>query len=176
VSTGRPRTSNSASALRTRAAGLRAGLQPLGASFAWRTRDVAKLYGRAITEALERHGLTYGNWRALRVLWEGDGITQRELAVRLDMTSAATVFAVNLLERDGLARRVPDPSDARRLFVKLTAKGKGLRDIVLPECRELNLRIASTFSDRELVVLDDLLTRLQQRLEEELVAQRDAIA
>jgi hypothetical protein len=37
---------------------------------------------RALQVRLAKHSIQYGHWTLLRVLWKGDGITQRELSDR----------------------------------------------------------------------------------------------
>jgi len=46
------------------------------------------------------------------------------LATGLDLSHSRTVRIVDALEGDGLVRRRPDPSDARRALVQLTASGR----------------------------------------------------
>jgi DNA-binding MarR family transcriptional regulator len=154
---------------------LRAGVTPLGASFAWRMRDISRLFERAILEQLGAHGITYGEWRCLRVLWEEDGVSQTLLGRRLDMTSASTVFSVNLLERDRLAKRVPDRADKRRVFVRLTKRGRALKTQLLPALGDLNRRIVAGFNDAEILALSELLNRLKVDLEGELAQQQRAV-
>jgi DNA-binding MarR family transcriptional regulator len=126
-----------------------------------RVRELRNGFARALESLLSREGITYGQWRCLRVLCDNDGISQRELAAKLDMSSAAVVFAVNLLERDGIANRVPDPSDKRRFFVTLTKKGYRLEDVLLSESRAIHSRIVAGLTDAELLVLDQLLTKVR---------------
>ena len=133
-----------------------------------RIREVRNGFARALSDALARAEISYGEWRCLRVLWDADGITQPELSERLDMTSAATVFAVNLLERDGIARRDPDPLDRRRIFVRLTPRGHALRKTLLAESRRIHARIFQPLSDAEILQLSELVEKLQAGLAEEI--------
>jgi DNA-binding MarR family transcriptional regulator len=158
-----------------RSDGLRAGVTPLGAGFAWRVRDISRLFERAIVERLDAAGITYGEWRCLRVLWDEDGISQNELGRRLALTSASTVFSVNLLERDGLANRVPRASDRRRMLVQLTKRGRALKAQSLPAVGRMNQRIVGNFSDTELLALIDLVDRLKSGLIDELALQTPAV-
>jgi DNA-binding MarR family transcriptional regulator len=155
---------------------LRSGVTPLGSSFAWRIRDLERLFERAVFKELAEHGITYGQWRCLRVLWEEDGVSQKELGNRLDMTSASAVFSVNMLERDGLAKRITDAGDKRRVTIRLTKRGRGLGTTLLPALRELNHRIVANFPNTDIIALDALLERLKHGLEAELRHQQIAIA
>ncbi len=51
---------------------------------------------------------------------------QNDLATDLGLTSSAGTALVDRLEREGIARRSPHPSDRRRLVVQLTDKGQGV--------------------------------------------------
>jgi MarR family transcriptional regulator, organic hydroperoxide resistance regulator len=129
-----------------------------------RMREITKLFARPLLRRLNRHGVTFGEWRFLRVLWERDGVSQSELSDLLDMTSAATVFSVNLLERDGFAERVPDPTDRRRMLIYLTPKGRALRERLMPYARTIRLAAFAGFSDREVRQLDVMLDRIKSNL------------
>lgn len=129
-----------------------------------RMREITKLFARPLLLRLNRHGVTFGEWRFLRVLWERDGISQSELSDLLGMTSAATVFSVNLLERDGFAERVPDSTDRRRMLIYLTPKGRALRERLMPYARSIRLAAFAGFSEREMRQLDLMLDRIKSNL------------
>ncbi|MGW4498223.1 MarR family winged helix-turn-helix transcriptional regulator [Micromonospora sp. NPDC004336] len=50
-------------------------------------------------------------------------LSQAELCRRLGVDRGDAVSALNGMERDGLARRLPDPADARRNVVEITPAG-----------------------------------------------------
>lgn len=113
---------------------------------------------------MERESITDGTWRCLRTLWSNDNISQRELADRLDMTTAAAVFWVNALERDGLAKRFSDKTDKRKVEVRLTAKGKRMRDRLRPEIAKVHAVVFAQFSVEELEQFHSMLTRIESTL------------
>ena len=160
-----------------RSAELRAGVTPLGASFAWRVRDLSRLFERAILEELDaRSASRTVEWRCLRVLWVEDGITQKKLGTRLDMTSASAVFSVNLPRTRPASQNVsPTATDKRRVFVRLTKRGRALEAQLLPALSRLNHRIVGAFDDADVLALSDLLDRLKSGLETELVLQERAV-
>ena len=124
-------------------------------------RAFAKLLGRKIgTEEL-----TMGTWYFLRVLWEKDGISQRELSRRIGMMEPTTVTAVTMMERDGLAKRRRDPNDRRRRLVYLAERGQALKDVALPFAHEVELIATSGLSEEELDLLWVLLGKLKKNLD-----------
>ncbi|MFX8633184.1 hypothetical protein ABTM26_19550, partial [Acinetobacter baumannii] len=43
-------------------------------------KDATRALVRALQARLARHGVSFGHWSFLRILWERDGLTQRELS------------------------------------------------------------------------------------------------
>ena len=76
--------------------------------------------------ALEGEGLTYGMWFFLRVLWEADGLTQKELSDRVGMMQPTAVAALRSMEKQGFVQIKPDPDDRRMLPMV-----KGINDFAL---------------------------------------------
>lgn len=100
-------------------------------------RDLHRSFARALQRRIASHGVSMGQWFFLRVLWERDGLTQRELSQRVGMMEPTTVTAVSSMERRGFVRRVRNPHDRRKVNIFLTDRGKELRDVLLPCAAEL---------------------------------------
>ena len=66
-------------------------------------------------------------WYFLRVLWQQDGISQRELSQRVGMMEPTTASALNNMERKGFVRRLRNRTDRRVVNVFLTERGRALR-------------------------------------------------
>ena len=73
-------------------------------------------------------GITYPQYLALLVLWEGDGITVSQLGERLTLDSGTLTPLLKRLETLGLLQRQRDVADERRVLLRLTADGQALRD------------------------------------------------
>ena len=86
---------------------------------------------RAMTAAyaplLEPLGLTYPQYLALLVLWEGDNISVKQLGERLQLDSGTLTPVLGKLEERGLVARERDDADARVVRVTLTAVGRALK-------------------------------------------------
>lgn len=100
-------------------------------------RELHRSFARALQRRIATHGVSMGQWFFLRVLWERDGLTQRELSQRVGMMEPTTVTAVSSMERRGFVRRVRNPHDRRKVNIFLTDRGRELRDILLPCAAEL---------------------------------------
>lgn len=109
----------------------------------------ARLYARALLARIAPSGVTRGQWPFLLVLWEEDGISQRELSRRRGIREATTVRALDRMEKDGLVRRVRDANDRRRLQVFLTERGRALREELIPFALEVNRLSLSALNEAE---------------------------
>jgi DNA-binding MarR family transcriptional regulator len=98
-------------------------------------RDAHRAFQRLLERRIAGYGVTRGQWYFLRVLWNEDGLSQRELSTRVGMMEPTTVIALRSMERSGLIRRVRSRHDKRRAQVWLTAKAKRLRSRLLAIAR-----------------------------------------
>src|SRR5258706_14004883 len=76
---------------------------------------------------LDPLGLTYPQYLAMLVLWEGDGITVSELGQRLLLDSGTLTPLLKRLEASGLIDRQPDSAAERRVLLPLTPAGRPLK-------------------------------------------------
>ena len=104
-------------------------------------KDATRALVRALQVRLAGHSVSFGHWTFLRVLWEGDGLTQRELSARAGVMEPTTFAALKAMERLGYVRRRKLNGDRKKMFVFLTAKGRGLRERLVPLAEDVN-RIA----------------------------------
>jgi DNA-binding MarR family transcriptional regulator len=135
-------------------------------SFAHRIAGMSKLFRRVFRSRINKEAITDGEWGCLRALWDADNISQRELADKLDISTAAAVFWVNALERDGLAKRFADKTDKRKVVLRLTAKGKRMRDRIRPEIAKVHAVVFEHFSREELEQFSSMLDRMETALAE----------
>src|SRR5262249_36942587 len=83
-------------------------------------RDTHRAFQRLLERRIAAYGVTRGQWYFLRVLWNEDGLTQRELSARVGMMEPTTVIALRSMEKSGLIRRRRSTDDKRRSHVWLT--------------------------------------------------------
>jgi DNA-binding MarR family transcriptional regulator len=90
-------------------------------------------------------------------------LSQAELCRRLGIDRGDAVSAFNTLERDGLARRVPDPSDSRRNTVHITPAGREMLfelDVLVDAAQD---ELLQGLTPAERVQLNALLRKLIDR-------------
>ncbi len=101
-------------------------------------KDVTRGYVRALQVRLAMHGVSFGHWAFLRILWERDGLNQRELSDQAGVMEPTTFSAIRAMEKLGYVVRVQRPPNRRMVFIQLTAKGRHLRSKLVPLAEEVN--------------------------------------
>jgi DNA-binding MarR family transcriptional regulator len=101
-------------------------------------RDAARLYTRALADRLAEHDVPFGHWSFLRILWDEDGLTQRELSAKAGVMDPTTHAAMSALEKEGCVERRHLPADRRSVYVHLTPKGRALREKLVPLAEMVN--------------------------------------
>lgn len=105
-------------------------------------RDAARGLTRALQLRLSEHSISFGHWVFLRILWEGDGISQRELSVRAGLMEPTTHSAVLKMEALGYVERRRQEGNRKKMHIHLTSAGHALKDKLVPLAEEVN-RIAA---------------------------------
>lgn len=113
-----------------------------------------------LDRALQGAGLRLGQYQLLRLLWEHDGLTPRELADRLTVEMPTVTRTVQRMVRDGLARREAHPSDARSVRIYLTERGQRVRERVSEIFAQETERALEGFSAAERATLVELMRRM----------------
>ncbi|HEX5187614.1 MAG TPA: MarR family transcriptional regulator [Nitrososphaeraceae archaeon] len=93
---------------------------------------------RAFQKAFDlelRHkvGMTLSQWRIINVLISFNGITQKEIADKLEMEAPSLIPVIDKLQSSELVERRPDPKDRRVNRIYLTKKAESLYEI-MHEC------------------------------------------
>lgn len=84
-------------------------------------------FNKAYQPLLEKLGLTYPQYLAMLVLWEGADITVKQLGERLFLDSGTLTPLLKRLETMGLVHRARDLADERRVRLTLSEHGKALK-------------------------------------------------
>jgi DNA-binding MarR family transcriptional regulator len=128
---------------------------------------------RAVTRAyqplLEPLGLTYPQYLVMLVLWEDDGVTVKELGLRLGLDSGTLTPLLQRLEAAGLVERTRDRADQRVVRIALTAEGTALKARARAVPTELACRagydLDSERAREKLAKLRDELIALADRID-----------
>ena len=74
----------------------------------------------------------------LRILWQGDGLTQRQLSEQAGVTEPSTLSALRAMEKLGYISRQKMPPNNKQIRVFLTANGAALRAVTVSAAEEVN--------------------------------------
>ncbi len=101
-------------------------------------RDAGRAYTRALQIRLAQHDVPFGHWTFLRILWESDGLTQRELSERAGVMEPTTFAAMKTMESLGYIERRQLPDNKKNMYVHLTPAGRALKKKLIPLAEETN--------------------------------------
>lgn len=101
-------------------------------------RDAGRAYTRALQLRLATYDVPFGHWTFLRILWETDGLTQRELSDRAGVMEPTTFAAMKTMEALGYIERRQLPDNKKNMYVHLTPAGRALKKKLIPLAEETN--------------------------------------
>ncbi len=101
-------------------------------------KDATRALLRSLQMRLTEHAVSLGHWTFLRILWENDGLTQRELSEEAGVMEPTTFSALKSMERLGLVTRRQLAGNKKKVFVFLTPKGRALKAKLVPLAEEVN--------------------------------------
>ena len=93
---------------------------------------------RSLSRRLAEHGVPFGHWTFLRILWEEDGLTQRELSERAGVMEPSTFAAIKAMEQLGYVKRRRLRENKKNVYVHLTPKGRALKKKLVPLAERVN--------------------------------------
>ena len=128
-------------------------------------KDLLRMIQRAMQIRLAAHSVSIGQWVFLRILWEREGITQRELSELAGMSEPTTYSALLSMEKAGYITRQKLPSNMRNLSVCLTPNGRALKAVLVPLAEEVNAVAMSGFSAQEIAQFRQAMARMIANLE-----------
>ncbi|MGZ3497321.1 MAG: MarR family winged helix-turn-helix transcriptional regulator [Vulcanimicrobiaceae bacterium] len=114
---------------------------------------------------LQTHGLHVGQHMILRVLWDEDGLTPREIADRVGVEMPTVTRAVQRMERGGFLSRTAHPDDARSVRIHLTERGRAVwsevSQLLVRETERALHGIPADQSDAMTALLEQVATNLR---------------
>jgi DNA-binding MarR family transcriptional regulator len=113
--------------------------------------------------AAERLGVSETDLHCLNIIENSGGLSAGELAVRSGLSTGAVTGVIDRLERAGYARRVPDPTDRRRVRVEVTpAFYDQAGRIWGPVAADWQATLAKRFTAEELELITSFLRTTSQ--------------
>lgn len=128
-------------------------------------RLAARGFNRALQLRLQTENVTFGQWIFLRILWQGDGLSQRELSDKANLTEPTAHSALIRMEELGYIVRRNIEGNKRRQHAFLTEKGWELRDLLEPLAHEVNEIALAGLNKDERKTLHKALATMNRNLE-----------
>jgi DNA-binding MarR family transcriptional regulator len=115
----------------------------------------------------ESYGLTESRLQILTYLYFNPAhqMPLGELAAAQKLVPRTVTGLIDNLERDGLVRRVPDPSDRRSVRAQLTRAGLARMNVMAKDASERQAKGAGGLTSDQLAQLRHLCLRLVQHLD-----------
>jgi DNA-binding MarR family transcriptional regulator len=127
-------------------------------------KDATRALVRALQMRLVEHGVSFGHWTFLRILWEREGLTQRELSEQAGVMEPTTFSALKAMERLGYVERRQLPDNRKNVYVHLTAKGRALKAKLVPLAEEVNRVAVARISNADVAKARETLITLIENL------------
>ncbi|MGB6984669.1 MAG: MarR family transcriptional regulator [Candidatus Aquilonibacter sp.] len=124
--------------------------------------NVVRAVRARLDRALQRSGLRLGQYQVLRLLWEEDGLTPREIADRLAVEMPTVTRTAQRMLRDGLVERQAHPDDARSVRIYLTKRGVDLRQQLAELIAEQTEHALRGFTPQERAAFVEMLERIHE--------------
>ncbi len=134
-------------------------------------KDATRALLRALQMRLTAHDVSLGHWTFLRILWEKDGLTQRELSEQAGVMEPTTFSALNAMEKLGYVTRRQLPDNRRKIYVYLTPKGRLLKEKLVPLAEDVNrVAVGDVPAEHIAITRQTLLTILENLARDEIAA------
>ncbi len=133
-------------------------------------RDIARLRAKLFDRMLEPHGITSSQSSVIAHLYRENGLTQSELAARLEIGAVAAGGLVERLEARGLVTRATDPNDRRANRVHLTARAHPLLDAMTDAITAIDGLAYAGFAPDEIAAIEAQLGTIRSNLHAALAA------
>ena len=119
---------------------------------------------RELQGRLAEHDVSFGHWTFLRILWERDGLTQRELSDEAGVMEPSTNAAIRAMEELGYVTRKRLPDNRKNIYVRLTPKGRALRAKLVPLAKAVNRDAVRGLAERDVETAKRVLRAVTENL------------
>lgn len=120
-------------------------------------RAATAVRNRVERKVLAAHGLSWGGFTILFVLWIWGPLEAARLAEECGLAKGTLTGMVGTLEGRGLVDRDRMPADRRRVSIELTAVGRDLIEQVFPDFNSVETAVVAGLDQSEVEELSRLL-------------------
>ena len=124
----------------------------------------AKALRDAFEDMLRLAGASLGTWIVLNAVSEQGVVSQKALASHVHVEGATITHHIDRLERQGLVRRLVDPTDRRVRRIELTPAGVSLHEQLMTAAQEFERTVFAGIGEAERERLRKVLDRIDSNL------------
>ncbi len=126
---------------------------------------LARELRQTLDDMFKPYGMSSSRWMALAILKDSEPLSQKELALRMDIEGATLVRILDAMERDGWVQRKTSPYDRRIKLVSMLPKAQEFVDIFHQRVLELDRALYAGVSEERLQQSCDFLASLRCSLQ-----------
>ena len=134
-------------------------------------KDAMRALHRALQARLSQHGVQAGHWVFLRILWQRDGITKRELSIEAGVMEPTTFVALRAMESLGYVALQQRPDNRKNVYVHLTPLGRQLQATLVPLAEEVNATALAGLPDADVATARRVLLTMIDNLSRDVAQQ-----
>jgi DNA-binding MarR family transcriptional regulator len=123
------------------------------------------MFMKVLAIELAPYGVSTAQWSVLRVLWNEQGLSQIDIAKRMNVEKASITSVLAQMERVDLITKGSNAADRRRVKIMLTPKGRKLKGVLLPLTTKVTRIAMRNMGAVEIEQLRQLLTQVVENLE-----------
>lgn len=138
--------------------------------FAHLVKDATRSFQRSLQLRLVEYEVPFGHWTFLRVLWERDGLTQKQLSDEVGVMEPTTVTVVRAMERRGWIERRQMATNKKNVHIFLTDEGRALKAKLVPMAEAVNRIGAAGLSPEDVATARGVLLAMITNLADDMLA------
>lgn len=125
----------------------------------------AMAFRKALDLELRRKtGVTFGQWKILTMLSRQDGLTQKEIAERLEVEGPSLIPIIDKMEKEGLVTRKVDNKDRRKNRIFLTTIADATWNSLVDCSMQVRKSSIQDIPEKQVKIMRDVLEKISQNL------------
>lgn len=125
-----------------------------------------RIFYRAVTRSIrniyeEGYGLTVSEWRTMANLNDVETLSASEIVTRSSMDKVNVSRAITSLQKKDMLKRHVDPTDRRRVLLRLTPEGRRVVSEIIPRVKSIESRLLDGLTDAEINELHRIMDKIR---------------
>lgn len=120
---------------------------------------------KRLVKRLSAEGLEYSSWFILRILWENEGCTQKDICKITESSQPSVTSALNRMKAQGLVRIEADDKDRRQTYIYLTDKARDLKTRMLAQNQIYAEKALVGIEPEKVAELREILRKIRKNCE-----------